>query len=141
ADTIVNYRTENIAAASGGQVLSFLGGGNNETGSASFVFGNSADEVTGTYDIKLGAFDENDGIASFKVSLKDFETGSTTQIGSDLILNQNKGSNIANTQTKVELTVAAGIALTPGDILTVSGFENSLEHARFDYLQLNPVVV
>ncbi len=124
ADTIVNYRTEAIGAASGGQVLSFLGGASGESGSASFVFGNTPDELAGTYNIILGTFDENDGVASFTVQFKDFETGTTSQIGS-LTLNANLGSNLANTQTFVSPTVSFGVNLTAGDILTVNGFENN----------------
>jgi hypothetical protein len=138
ANTIVNYRTENIGAASGGQVLSFLGGANNENGSATFNFGDTTDELAGTYNIIIGTFDENDGVASFTVELNDFETGTTNQIGS-VVLNANLGSNLANAQTKTSLTVATGIGLTSGDTLTVKGFENSLEHARLDFLQLVPV--
>jgi len=124
--------------ALGGQVLSFVGGASGESGSASFVFGDTPDEVTGTYNMVLGTFDENDGVASFTVQLTDFETKATTQIGS-LLLNANLGSAVANAQTTVSPIVATGISLTPGDIIKVNGFENGLEHARFDFLKLMPV--
>ncbi|RMF62588.1 MAG: hypothetical protein D6742_19745, partial [Cyanobacteria bacterium J069] len=135
ASAIVNYRTESIAAASGGQVLTLLGGASNESGSATFGF----NEAPGVYDVIIGTFDENDGLASFQVALNDFETGTTTTIG-QLLLNANLGSSIANAQTKISPKVALGIALTPGDSITVTGFENSLEHARLDFLQLVPTV-
>jgi len=138
ANTIVNYRNESIGVALGGQVLSFVGGASGESGSASFVFGDTPDEVTGTYNMVLGTFDENDGVASFTVQLTDFETKATTQIGS-LLLNANLGSAVANAQTTVSPIVATGISLTPGDIIKVNGFENGLEHARFDFLKLMPV--
>ncbi|MBE9044156.1 hypothetical protein IQ255_07010 [Pleurocapsales cyanobacterium LEGE 10410] len=134
ANTIVNYRTENIGVASGGQILTFLGGGANEVGSATF----SLTDVSGVYDIVVGTFDENDGVAQFTVELNDVETGTTIEIGT-IELNQSLGSNLANAQTAISPIVASAVDLTPGDSITVNGFENSSEHARLDFLQLNPV--
>ncbi|MGD1906405.1 MAG: beta strand repeat-containing protein [Leptolyngbyaceae cyanobacterium] len=139
ADVITNYRTETIGAASGGTVLSLVGGSSNESGSAAFVFGDTPDELTGTYDIIIGTFDESDGLASFTVDLTDFETGITTEIGS-WDLNASLGSGGPNANTLITPTVATNIGLTAGDILTVNGLENGFEHARLDYLQLTPVV-
>jgi hypothetical protein len=133
ATGIVNYRIENIGAASGDQLLSFFGGGSHESGCADFRF----NAVSGAYDVIIGTFDENDGLASFSVTLNDLETGTNTAIGS-LLLNANLGSAIANAQTKMSVTVATDIALTPGDTITVHGFEDTLEHARLDFLQLVP---
>ena len=135
ADTIVNYRTEDISAASGGQALSFFGEDSNETGSATFGF----NEAPGAYDIIVGSFDENDGLARFTVELNDVETGMTTEIAI-LELDNNLGSDGANARTAINPTVAFGVNLTPGDSLTVTGFENGNEHARLDYLELVPVI-
>ena len=139
ADTILNYRTESIGAASGGSALSFVGGAGGESGSSGFVFGDTPDELAGTYNIVIGTFDENDGLASFNLDLTDVETGTTTEIGS-LVLDANLGSGVANASTFVSPTVATGISLTAGDVITVNGFENASEHARLDYLQLVPTV-
>ena len=139
ANTIVNYRTESLGVASGGQVLSFVGGASGESGSATFVFGDTPDELTGIYNIVIGTFDENDGVASFTVQLNDFETGVSSQIGS-LVLDANLGSALATASTFVSPTVATGISLTPGDSIKVNGFENGLEHARLDFLKLVPMV-
>ena len=135
ADTIINYRAENISAASGGQALSFFGAGHNEEGSATFGF----NEAAGAYDIIVGAFDENDGLAQLVVELNDVETGATSEIAT-LELNDDLGSSRANAQTIVSPTVAFGVNLTPGDSLTVTGFENGGEHVRLDYIELVPVV-
>ncbi len=135
ATNIVNYRIENLGVASGGQVLSFLGGGSNETGNATFGF----NEAAGTYNIIVGTFDENDGLASFSLQLNDFETSTTTTIGT-LNLTSNLSSPLANAQTFVSPTVAFGVALTPGDSIKINGFENASEHARLDYIQLNRVL-
>ena len=139
ADAIVNYRSEAIGVASGGQVLSFVGGASNESGSATFIFGDTPDELTGTYNLVIGTFDENDGLSSFTVQLKDIETNTTRPIGS-LQLNGNLGSNVANAQTFISPTVVSGISLTAGDQLIINGFENGSEHARLDFIQLNRII-
>ncbi len=136
ADTIINYRTEKVKAASGRKVLSFLGGGQNEQGSATFGF----NQVEGDYDIIVGTFDENDGLARFVVEHNDIESNTTTEIGT-LELNQNLGSNRAKAQTFVSPIVATGVNLTEGDSITVHGFEDALEHARLDFIQFEPVVI
>ncbi len=130
---------EAVSSASGGTVLSFFGGASGESGSASFVFGDSAGELPGIYNLALGTYDENDGMASFTVDLTDAETGVTTQIGS-LLLDASLGSNVPTAQTAISPTIATGIRLTAGDIITVNGFEQAAEHARFDYLELVPTV-
>ncbi|MEL6927368.1 MAG: hypothetical protein AAFO95_01885, partial [Cyanobacteria bacterium J06600_6] len=112
---------------SGGSVLSLLGEVGEETGSASFTVGNA-----GTYDILLAGYDENDGVASFNIALNGSPVGDT------LVLDQDLGSNLANTHTAVRETIAFGVSLEAGDILTVTGWENSSEHARLDYLELIP---
>ena len=127
ADSLIGYRTENIAGASGGTVLSLIGEAQGEAGSASFTVGS-----TGTYDILLASYDENDGAASFNVELNG------SRIGETLSLNQDLGSNIANAQTAITETIAFGVSLEAGDILTVNGLENGGEHARLDYLEFIP---
>lgn len=125
ADTITgDYMgaIEAIGGASGGRVLSFVGGASDEIGSASVVFGDSPDELAGIYDILLGTYDENDGLASFTAELTDFETGVTTEIGS-LLLDGSLGSNLANAQTAISPTIATDISLTAGDLITINAFE------------------
>ncbi len=135
ADNVINYRPENISGASGNQVLGFEGGSANETGSATFGF----NEASGNYNIIVGTFDENDGVAQFVVELNDVETNTTTEIGT-LELNANLGSAQANTETFVSPTVAFGVNLTPGDSITVNGFEDAGEPALLDYVEFVPVL-
>ncbi len=134
-ESLANYRPENIDVASGGQALTFLGGSGNEEGSATFGFS----EAPGAYDIIVGTFDENDGVAQFVVELNDAETGTITEIGT-LELDASLGSNLANAQTFISPTVATGVNLTSGDQIIVNGFENGNEHARLDYIELVPVI-
>jgi hypothetical protein len=135
ADNVINYRPENLSGASGSQVLSFEGGSANETGSATFGF----NEASGNYNVIVGTFDENDGVAQFVVELNDVETNTTTEIGT-LELNANLGSAQANTETFVSPTVAFGVNLTPGDSITVNGFEDAGEPALLDYVEFVPVL-
>jgi|GEM_PF-3202751 len=127
ADIINNYRQESISGASSGKVLSFVAGNYNESGSASFTF----NEPAGIYDVVLAAYDENDGQANLEVSLNNNAIA-------DLVLDRNLGSSGGNAQTAMTETVAIGISLAPGDVLTISAFENVNEHARFDYIEFVP---
>ncbi|MEB3310162.1 MAG: cadherin-like domain-containing protein, partial [Snowella sp.] len=127
AESLTNrsvYRLESISAASGGQVLSFLGGATNEVGTATFQFTGE----TGYYDVVIGTFDENDGQARFDVSQNGSAIGSIT-------LNQDLGSNIASAQTAVARKVTT-VYIKQGDTFTVKGTENGDEHARLDYIDL-----
>lgn len=135
ADEIANYRTEITGVASGGAVLSFVGKASGETGSAALTF----DAASGNYDVLLGAFDESDGEAQFTVDFTDLEV-SPSNTSVNIVLDASLGSNVANASTFVELPVASDLSLTSGDIITVNGFENGSEHARFDYLKLVPTV-
>ena len=125
---ITGYRIENNSIASGGQMLSLVGQGGGEVGTASFTFNGAS----GNYNVILGTFDENDGVASFSVELNE------NQIG-EIVLNGQLGSNVANASTFVELTVATEVQLGQGDLLTITGFEDGNEHARLDYIEFVPV--
>lgn len=122
--TLTNYRIESSSAASGGKMISFVGGNASETGTATAKFNGSA----GIYNVVAGYYDENDGVGRLEVN-----------IGGKLIdawnLDQNLGSNIASTQTFVRRTIASGLALNSGDGIEIKGTENLLEHTRFDYLE------
>ena len=138
-DIVTGYRIESNNTASGGEMLSLIGFPGNEEGSASVTFGDIPEQVDGTYDILIGTFNENDGVATFTAELTDLETGLTTEIG-NLTLDGNLGSAGANPQTQTVETLATGISLTAGDILTINGVENGNEHARLDFINLNPVI-
>ena len=132
---LAGYRIESNTAASGGQMLSLVGESADETGSATFTFTGES----GKYNIVIGAFDENDGIASFELQQEQATIGS-------LLLNQQLGSNAANVNTLVERAIASEITINNGDSFTIIGNEESSEHARldfirFDELQVDPPVV
>jgi Ca2+-binding RTX toxin-like protein len=118
------YRTESLSSASGGNVISLLGGSSSETGTASFNFTGSS----GYYDVLLAYYDENDGTAQLSV-----KKGSSTL--DSWTLNQNLGSNLPNTQTFTTRTVAQTLFINTGDTFTISGTENNSEYARVDYME------
>ena len=130
AESIANvtgYRLENNTTADSGAMLSLLGGVANETGTASFTFNG----FYGLYNVLIGAFDENDGVATIEVA----QNG--TSIGS-VLLNQNLGSGAATANTKVEKSVAT-VNIASGDRFKVTGIENAGEAARFDFIRFEPV--
>ncbi len=127
---VTGYRLEGKSAASGGQMLSLIGSGGEEKGTATFAFTGP----TGSYDINLGTFDESDGEASFTVQQ------SGVKIGETIVLDQNKtGGAGANTFTKVTRLVGSGIELINGATITITGLENGREHARFDFVEFATV--
>jgi acid phosphatase type 7 len=126
------YRTENISVASGGKVLGLRSSAINEVGRATFSFtGND-----GFYDVMVGSFDENDGLARFEMMRNGSNIGSIT-------LDQQLGSGSANAQTRVSRTIASAIEIRRGDVFSISGFENGSEHARLDFIDfvVNPLGV
>ena len=128
-DDITGYRIENNGAASGNQMLSLVGQSGGEIGTANLTFNGTS----GNYDVTIGAFDENDGQASFTLDLNGSEIG-------QVVLDQELGSNVANSNTFVTLGLGSNVPLQPGDILTITGLEDASEHARFDFIEFTPVV-
>ena len=124
------YRVEKINAASGGEVISLRGGSNDDTGAATFDFTGK----TGTYDIKIHYFDENDGVGHLKLQ----------QEGKQLIsfdLNKQLGSPLANNQTKTSMEIQ-DVSISSGDTFRIDGREqglpNTAEHARVDFIEFIP---
>ena len=124
------YRVEKIGAASGGEVISLRGGDNNGTGTANFDFTGS----TGTYDLKINYFDENDGVGQLKI-----DQGSDRLISFQL--NKQLGSSLANEQTMTSMEIS-DIFVSKGDNFRIEGIEqglpNTAEHVRIDSIQFIP---
>lgn len=130
---VSGYRLENQGIASGGQLLSLVRGESGEVGTATFSFSGTS----GQYDVVLGTFDENDGQASLIVTQRssDFDI---RDVGT-VLLNLDPGGNGVGANTKVERTVATGVSISNGDEFTITGIEESDEHARFDFIRFEPV--
>jgi len=122
------YRVEANSSASGGQILSLKDGGAAETGTATYSFTG----LSGNYNVVLGYYDENDGVAQLSVK----KDGVTLDAWS---LNQNLGNADAVPQTFVRRTVATSIAIASGSIFQITGIEDPGEKARVDYIEFIPV--
>jgi Ca2+-binding RTX toxin-like protein len=114
-------------AASGGSLIS-LYKATGSAGTASTIFAGSS----GTYDVVLGYFDENDGVAQLEVKVGGTSLGSWK-------LNQNLGSPVANAQTRVRKTLARGLSINQGQKIQIAGILNQGEAARVDYIDFIPV--
>ena len=125
---VVGYRLENNSLASNDKLLSLVGGGQNEIGSASFDFAGA----TGNYNIILGTYDENDGQGTIRIAQEN-------KVLSNVVLNKNLGSNRISLNNQVKKVVATNVLITKGDSFTITGFENGSEHVRFDYIEFEPV--
>lgn len=119
------YRIESNSSASGGQLISLVGGPwfRSETGTASFEFAGAS----GTYNVVVGYYDENDGASRLVV-----RQGNT--VLDSWRANQNLGSALPNTTTLTTRTVATELSVNEGDTFTLTGTENWFEPARIDYI-------
>ena len=131
AEDIANvegYRLESRSIASGGKLLSLRSGKSEEVGKASFNFTG----ITGNYNVKIGTYDEDDGEATIQFDLE----GDTV---SSIVLDQNPGGMAVSANTKVTRIVATNVLIEAGDLLSFTGFERDEEHARIDFIELEPV--
>ncbi|WP_143167842.1 GDSL-type esterase/lipase family protein [Chroogloeocystis siderophila] len=127
--TLTGFRLETNTAASGGQIISLVGGELSEVGSARFTF----DGPSGSYNIVVRYFDETDGVSHLEVG----KSGLTID---GWYFNQNLGSALANTRTQVRRAIASGLTVKTGDIFRLYATENNGEPARIDYIEFTPVV-
>ncbi len=96
------------------------------TGTASGLFTGAS----GTYDVILTFYDENDGQATIDVTVGD-DTG-------QLLLNQNLGAGIANAGTRVEQQVLSAVEIANGDAITLTGTKQGEEYTRIDKILFQP---
>jgi glucose/arabinose dehydrogenase len=125
-----NYRLEANSTASGGQLISFLGGDFGETGTASFDFAGAS----GNYDVVVGYYDENDGLARFSVAQNSATVNAWTA-------DRASSSNLADAGSFTTRTLAIGRAVNTGDRFTITGTEEQREPARVDYIEFIPTPV
>lgn len=119
-----SYQIEqNVGPASNSRVVRASG---TTPGTASTTFSGPS----GTYDIVVAYFDENDGNAQFSANI----AGTT----SNWTANQNLGSSSVSTQNLVRRTIATSTTLTQGAPISVTGTASGGESARFDYIEFIP---
>ena len=81
----------------------------------------------GVYDLALGYYDENDGVAQMRVLVNGVEVD-------DWLWNQNLGGSDLSSQTLTEREIA-GVDLRDGDVIELRGFrDGGAEKLRTDYL-------
>ncbi|MGF1602402.1 MAG: GDSL-type esterase/lipase family protein [Thermosynechococcaceae cyanobacterium] len=125
--TLSTYQRETRNIASGGEVISLLGNPAGAQGSATSTFTG----VTGTYNVVVGYYDENDGQSTLSL-----------QVGNDQstwILDQNLGNGGVTNGTFVRRTALNSVTLINGEAITLTGNVNAAEFARVDYIEFIPV--
>ncbi len=86
----------------------------------------------GTYTLNVGYYDENDGNATYSVSVDGVIVDTWTA-------DQNLGVDAPHAQTAVERQINANVELTDGSVVMISSTRNAMEYARVDYVDFVPV--
>ena len=121
------YVVENIrtSSASGGKHISLRSAGT--TGTASGAFEGEA----GLYDVKVGFFDENDGVSAAKVSVAgDRES---------FLFDKDLPDNWVGAKTLTSRVTHQRVQLQPKARFTIRGRRDRGEFARFDYIEFSRV--
>ncbi|MEB3216844.1 MAG: right-handed parallel beta-helix repeat-containing protein [Nostocales cyanobacterium 94392] len=120
--TLSNYVIESNNASSSGEHISLLGGGSN-SGTATGVFTGEA----GIYQVKVGYYDENDGVSSARITV--------AGDAQNFLFDQDLPSGTANSTTLTERITHSAIELEQGDNFEIKGTYGGAEPARFDYIE------
>ncbi|MGD1925712.1 MAG: hypothetical protein ACFB03_16220, partial [Paracoccaceae bacterium] len=112
------YRTDDIDAASGGEVIKLK----KKEGAAELVFG----AESGIYDLEIAYVDEDDGQGSIVVEVNGTEVET-------ILLDQDDNGN-GNDHSTISTLTIAGLELNQGDVITLRGSRDAHEFARIDAL-------
>ncbi|MBD2312675.1 carbohydrate-binding protein [Desertifilum sp. FACHB-1129] len=123
---LTNYVIEDAEPASNGQLISLFQSGS-MTGTAAGTFTGP----TGTYEIRVGYFDETDGQSSVGLTI----SGQTYNWTFDQWL----WDSWVTERTKTSRTLAAEVLLETGTPFSFSGTADQAEWARLDYIEFIPV--
>ncbi|NJL79822.1 MAG: hypothetical protein HC917_15030 [Richelia sp. SM2_1_7] len=126
--TLNGYQVETVkgSGASGGKHIS-LKGTNQNQGSATGTFKGEA----GTYQVKVGYYDENDGQSQAKVTVGE----KTASFNFD----QDLPDSWVKPSTKTSRVAMESVQLKSGDSFKITGTSNQGEFARFDYVEFSPI--
>jgi lysophospholipase L1-like esterase len=91
----------------------------------------SFDGFTSTYDIKVGYYDESDGVSQISVYISDI-------LVDTWILNNSAGGVRANAGNFVSRTIATGYTVSTNDEIRIEGTTQSGERSRVDYIEFIP---
>ena len=120
---------ESLAGVSSGDQhvrISDFGAPAGTTGTASSIFTGAS----GSYDVILAYFDENDGQSTIDITVGDDATS--------ILLNQDLPGGGASAATRTEATVLSGVTVNNGDAITLTGILDPFEFARMDVLTFQP---
>ncbi|MEL6319305.1 MAG: CAP domain-containing protein [Cyanobacteria bacterium J06626_14] len=119
------YQVETVrgSGASGGKHIK---GSRTRTGTASGVF----DGKAGTYQVKVGYFDESDGRSAVAVTVNGDRQS--------FVFDKRSSSNAATQKSLTTTITHDAIRLEPGDRFELSGKGDRGEFARFDYIEFIP---
>ncbi|MEL7332386.1 MAG: hypothetical protein AAFN12_09050, partial [Cyanobacteria bacterium J06560_2] len=127
--TLRGYRTESnsdFTFASGNSYASLFEKGKAEKGIATTFFTGE----TGTYDVVIAYFDEDDGVSKFKFK----QNGKQTDIWD---ATNTTGGSGPSAQSLVRRTLS-GLTIKNGDRIQLVGSEGDGEAARIDYIEFVP---
>jgi hypothetical protein len=124
---LVHYETDPQPAASGGAAIRVAATG--DSGTAVLLFPGE----TGTYDLFVGYFDENDGVSQLEVRIE----GDIVDAWSS---DQERGSAAPDDRTRLRRKIASGLPIAHGAQIRLRGTtsETGSEFARFDYIEFRP---
>ncbi|MEO1300083.1 MAG: hypothetical protein AAFW75_30795, partial [Cyanobacteria bacterium J06636_16] len=122
-----NFRLEATPLSSGGQHLSLKASDRTLPGTASGLFNGE----TGTYEVRVGYYDENDGVSSADITV----AGKTEPFSFD----QDLPIDFYHAKTLTERTTHAKIELNPGDVFDIVVQADQGEMGRIDYIDFVPV--
>ncbi|NRB17481.1 MAG: hypothetical protein HRU33_07890 [Rhodobacteraceae bacterium] len=115
------FVVNSLGGSSGGQILKASDTGEQR---ASFDF----DGLSGSYNVTIGYYDENDGAASFAVDVDGVEVDS-------FIWNEDLGSPFANSMARTTRLIE-DVWIDNGDTVDFRGFKDGGEPLRFDFVDL-----
>ncbi|NET53862.1 MAG: hypothetical protein F6K09_36075, partial [Merismopedia sp. SIO2A8] len=123
---LTNYRLESNSVASGGELITLLGSGS-DTGTATAHFNGAS----GTYNVKITFFDENDGEGEIAVNI-----GSNQ---ANLVLDDNLGTGGVKNRNQVSEQIFTNVEISNGELITITGNAEAGEWARVDKIEFIPV--
>ncbi|MGA1132046.1 MAG: NF038122 family metalloprotease [Prochlorotrichaceae cyanobacterium] len=91
------------------------------------------DSPAGRYNLVVGYYDENDGLAKFTTSVNGVQRASW-------VANANLGSKDVSMQTFTTRTIT-GLELNPGDTIRLTALRENSDEAQVDYIEFVPVVL
>jgi hypothetical protein len=126
--TLIRYRRQSSADASGGRLISRYRARGAPPGLARLGFPGPA----GTYDVIVAYFDENDGQSTLEFVVNGVVVD-TWVAADDLPANSPRAVTLAHR------VVAQKFPLAPGDVIQLKGSEQSSEYAGIDKIDFVPV--